>query len=99
MHCAPRAAMFSSFPFLCGPGRKTRLHSIQQTIGIDETGLQFNVSDDWTVKPYAHRALSARWTGITIFRIAAHDDPLYRGDQPRQRERAEGEVSTSTRPI
>ena len=71
---------------------KMRLRSIRQTIGIDETGLQFDVSDDCSAKPYAHRALPARWTGITIFRTAVQDDPLYGGDQRRQRERAGGDL-------
>ena len=58
--------MFTPFRVPRGPGRKTRLQSVRQTIGIDEKGHQFDVTDDWTVKAHAHGARPARLTGITI---------------------------------
>ena len=89
VHRIPRVAMLSPFRIPRGPGRKTCLQSVRQTIGINEKGLQFDVTDDWTAKAPAHRALPARWTGIMTFRAIAHDDVLYGGDQWRQRERAD----------
>ena len=66
VHRTPRVAMFTPFRVRRGPGRKTRLQSVRQTIRVDEKGHQFDVVDDWTDKAHAHRALPARWTGITI---------------------------------
>ena len=77
--------MFTPHKIPNGPGRKTRLSVIRQTIGIDESGRQLDVSDDWTQRGDAHRALPVRWTGITIFKTQPHDDLQFGGDQRQQR--------------
>ena len=87
LHRSPRITMFTPHKIPNGPGRKTRLSVIRQTIGIDEGGRHFDVSDDWTQRVDAHRALSTRWTGITIFTTQPHDDLQFGGDQRRQRAR------------
>ena len=91
-HRTPRVAMFTPFRVPNGPGRKTRLNTVRETIGIDEVGCRFKLTDDWTRKADAHRVLPARWTGITVFRTSEHDDKDFGEDQRRQRERARGQV-------
>ena len=76
-----------------GPGRKTRLLALRETIGVDECGKRFEVSDNWT-HGSPQPAMSKRWTGITVFKTIPADDRLFGGDQRRQRDRA-GQVSSS----
>ena len=45
-------AMFAAFRVPRGPGGKTQLYSVRQIKGIDETGLQFNISDTRKLKPH-----------------------------------------------
>ena len=87
IHRTPRVGLFNPFRVPHGPGRKTRLSSIRETIGIDETGHKFSMSDDW-LDEQAPRALPRRWTGITMFHAEEFDDTKFDKDQRRQRGRA-----------
>jgi hypothetical protein len=64
-------------------------------VGVDETGMKFDIMDDWTQPGVAHRVLPQRWTGSTIFRISAFDDQDFGGDQRRQRDRAQSRKSSA----
>ena len=66
------------------------MSTIRETVEIDETGLKFSFSDDWT-KSKESPVLGRRWTGMTTFRTVSFDDKRYGGDQRRQRERAGSE--------
>ena len=87
LHRTPRLSLFTPYKVPNGPGRKTRLSTSRRTIGVDEHGQSFDVVDDWTSRDVAHRALPARWTGMTIFDVDRHDDIEFGGDQRRQRAR------------
>ena len=90
VHRAPRAALFHPHRVPHGPGRKSRLATIRETVGIDEAGKKFAISDDWmSVK--GPLVMNRRWTGMTTFRTVAFDDQHFGGDQRRQRERLEHE--------
>ena len=93
LHRTPRTSLFTPFRVPWGPGRKSRLASIRHTVGVDETGMKFDIMDDWTQPGVAHRVLPQRWTGSTIFRISAFDDQDFGGDQRRQRDRAQSRTS------
>ena len=86
MHRTPRAALFHPHRVPHGPGRKSRLATIRETVGIDEAGQKFVISDDWmsTKEPLV---MDRRWTGMTTFRTVAFDDGRFGGDQRRQREK------------
>ena len=86
VHKTPRAAAFTPHKIPHGPGRKSRLSVVRETIGIDETGKTFALTDDWTAQSKP-RATPHRWTGITIFRSESFDDLNFGGDQRRQRDR------------
>ena len=86
-HRTPRAALFHPHRVPHGPGRKSRLATIRETVGIDETGHKFVISDDWTTSS-APRVMSRRWTGMTTFKTVTFEDDRFGGDQRRQRERA-----------
>ena len=95
-HRAPRVSLFSPHGVRNGPGRKTRLSLIRETIGVDETGRKFSLSDPWaesTTSP----TMPCRWTGMTIFRVAEFEDQKFGGDQRRQRERVGGESKIDER--
>ena len=81
-----------------GPGRKSRLSTIRVTIGVDEAGHRFSVSDDWTTSRLPPTR-SRRWTGVTIFQNEGFDDSKFGGDQRRQRERAGDPVSVPAKKI
>ena len=94
LHRTPRSSLFNPRKVGNGPGRKTRLNSVRETIGIDETGRKFAFKDDWLVSRNSP-ALSKRWTGMTVFNTVDFDDHSHGGDQRRQRDRV-GEPSSST---
>ena len=85
LHRTPRASLFTPFRVPRGPGRKSRRALIRHTVRVDETGMKFDITDDWTHPGVAHCVLPQRWTGITIFRTSAFDDQGFGGDQRRQR--------------
>ena len=87
LHRSPRSSLFNPRRVPHGPGKRSRLSVIRETIGIDENGQRFVKSDDWT-DPQAPKSLPRRWTGITIFRSEEFDDGHFGGDQRRQRDRA-----------
>ena len=86
-HRTPRAALFHPHRVQHGPGRKSRLATIRETVGIDESGHKFIITDDWT-ESGAPRVMNRRWTGMTTFKTVTFDDNGFGGDQRRQRERA-----------
>ena len=87
-HRTPRSALFTPMGVPHGPGRKTRLKARRETIGVDEAGNPFHIIDSWQNRSVAHRLMPSRWTGVTVFSVAEHDDGRYGGDQRRQREEA-----------
>ena len=93
-HRTPRTSLFGPRKVSHGPGRKTRLDSVRETIGIDESGRKFVVKDHW-MDSREPPVLSRRWTGMTIFKTIGYDDHDHGGDQRRQRDRA-GVASSST---
>ena len=93
LHRSPRTALVTPFRVPRVPGRKSRLASIRHTAGVDETGMKFDIMDDWTQPGVAHRVLPQRWTRITIFRTSAFDDQGFGGDQRRQQDRAQSRIS------
>ena len=86
LHKTPRTALFAPRGIPHGPGKKSRLWHIRETIGIDEAGQKFTVLDDWT-ESRTPPVRSRRWTGITIFHTEGFDDERFGGDQRRQRDR------------
>ena len=86
LHRTPRATLFNPRRVPHGPGRKSRLSCIRETIGIDESGNKFSISDDWTDSRNPPTT-SRRWTGVTVFRTVDADDLQFGGDQRRQRDR------------
>ena len=90
VHRVPREELFTPYRVPRGPGKKTRLKSTRRTIGVDEFGKEFDFIDDWTEENRAHKMMSSRWTGITLFATVAYDDKVFGGDQRRQRQRSEG---------
>ena len=103
VHRVQRKELFTPFKVPRGPGKKTRLHHLRRTVGVDHSGRRFDITEDWTDKSRSHKLLSSPWTGVTIFRAIAHDDLAFGGDQGRQRERLglapgpSSRLSTSTR--
>ena len=81
-----------------GPGRKSRLSSCRVTLGVDESGHRFSVSDDWT-ESRTPPTRSRRWTGMTIFYIQGFDDTKYGGDQRRQRDRIGDPISAPPKEV
>ena len=96
LHRTPLAALFSPKRVPNGPGRKSRLLAVRETIGVDESGKKFEVSDTWTCAS-PQPVLSRRWTGITVFKTVPVDDAHFGGDQRRQRDRAGQPESTPSR--
>ena len=96
-HRTPRSSLFNPRKVSNGPGRKTRLCSIRETIGIDETGRRFKIKDDWLTSRDSP-VLPRRWTGITVFNTAGFDDLEHGGDQRRQRDRVGDPPSSSGAP-
>ena len=99
VHRTPRVGLFNPCRVPRGPGRRTRLSSIRETIGIDETGRKFSMSDDW-LDEQAPRALPKRWTGMTVFHVEEFDDLKFGKDQRRQRgnEQSSKEQPSDARP-
>ena len=95
VHKTPRTALFAPRGIPHGPGRKSRLSNIRETIGIDEAGTKFTVLDNWT-ESRAPPVRSRRWTGVTIFHTEGYDDEKFGGDQRRQRDRVGIASSTSS---
>ena len=75
-------ALFTLFHVPQGPGRSSWLASIRETEGNDETGKIFDISDDWTRPEVAHRALTQRRTGVTVFRTCSFDAQLQQRRSP-----------------
>ena len=96
VHNVPRACLFTPKSVPNGPGRKSRLAVTRETIGISELGNKFAMTDDWTSTP--KRALTRRWTGVTVFRAVPVDDRQFGGDQRRQRDRAGQPESSPKKP-
>ena len=86
LHRTPRAHLFNPRRVPHGPGRKSRLSTIRETVGIDEGGQKFTISDDWTSAENP-LVMDRRWTGMTTFKTINFDDCRFGGDQRRQRER------------
>jgi hypothetical protein len=84
VHRTPRVGLFNPCKVPRGPGRGTRISSLRETIGIDESGCKFSMSDNW-LKEGTPRTLPRRWTGITMFRVEEFDDLKFGKDQRRQR--------------
>ena len=96
-HRTPRCSLFNPRRVSHGPGRKTRLSSVRETIGIDETGRRFVVKDDW-LSSRNSPVLPQRWTGMTVFTTVDFDDAEHGGDQRRQRDRVGQPSSSSAAP-
>ena len=96
VHNVPRACLFTPKSVPNGPGRKSRLAVTRETIGISELGDKFAMTDDWTST--SKRALTRRWTGVTVFRAVPVDDRQFGGDQRRQRDRAGQPESSPKKP-
>ena len=96
-HRAPRTTLFTPRGSAHGPGRKTRLSAIRETIGVDETGRKFSMKDRW-MESRQPPSLPRRWTGITIFKTVGFDDLDHGGDQRRQRDRVGDAPSSSSTP-
>lgn len=94
LHRTPRSALFDPKKVTGGPGRRTRLISTRETIGIDESGHRFSVVDDWLEKPHTP-IMRKRWTGMTVFKVANNEESDCGRDQRRQRERAGAPPSSS----
>ena len=88
--------MFTPMRVPRGSGTKSRLAPIRHTVGVDETGMIFDISDNWTQPEVAHRALPQRWTGVTVFRTSGFDVTGFGGDQRRQSDQAEARCSPTT---
>ena len=86
VHKTPRASLFSPKSIPNGPGEKKRLAATRETIGINELGERFTVSDDWT-QAAPRSSLSRMWTVVTLFKTMPVGDLKFGGDQRRQRDR------------
>ena len=86
-HHTWRRALFTPYKVSKGPGKNHSLQNKRITRGVYDNGEMFVVEDDWTQQLDAHKLLSRKWRGFTVF----FNDHAAREAPQRFAPRGEGE--------